>query len=488
MRLGLLWALGVVSGLIGALVLFDALPGINWTIWTVLVVAGLVAYRRPDPPTLKAMALPLGFAVVLAVGASITTTPILLAAILAMVASLLALALLVAPEGNALDDYGAADILTAPLFGLGQTFGGAMAMIVDTAESSGTTRERPALRGALLAAPVVIVLALLFATADPVLGRGRQAVYEALSTFDALPRVIFGVLLTLFVAGAFYSSRRTKLRRAPWANGARTHGAIGLTERRIILGAAAAMSWIFVLLQISYLFGTTPSVAGSGVTFADYARRGFGELCVAATGVALLIVAAHQRLPAADEARARSSLMWPSLALLGAECCVLFSAFHRVSLYEGAYGYTTSRVYAQAYMIIILVVLMALAWHVLREFRVRVLARQVMTIALATLAILVFWNADAWVARENVSRYAQTGKLDVAYLGKSLSPDAYPALVEALPRLAPQERDTLALTLAKQYSSWAMLHEPSAWYEWNLRRSAARSAQAALPQVSHSGS
>ena len=54
-------------------------------------------------------------------------------------------------------------------------------------------------------------------------------------------------------------------------------------------------------------------------------------------------------------------------------------------------------------MIITLLVLIALAWHVLRDFRVRMLAREVMTIALTTLAVLVFWNTDAWVAPARTS-------------------------------------------------------------------------------------
>ncbi|MEO7217749.1 MAG: DUF4173 domain-containing protein [Gemmatimonadaceae bacterium] len=483
MRLGLLWALAVASGAVAALVLYDSVPGINWTAWTVLTVAGLVAVRQPDSATRRAMALPLGFAVVLSVGAAVTTTEPILVVIVAMVASLLALAVVIAADGDDAEDYGAVAILTVPIKGLWQTIRGATALAADTAKSAGGTEQRPVLRGVMMAVPVVVILALLFASADPLLARGRDMLQNSLSTFDALPRVIFGLVVAIFVASAYYSSRFAGRRITLAASSARADSEIGVTERQIVLGAAAAISWLFVLLQISYLFGKQPSTIGSGITFADYARRGFGELCVAATGVALLIAAAHQRIPPRDQARAHKSLVWPSLALLGAECCVIFSAFHRVSLYEGAYGYTTSRVYAQAYMIITLLVLVALARHVLRDFRVRKLAREVMTIALATLVVLVFWSADAWVARANIARYAATGKLDVAYLGDSLSPDAYPALVESLPKLVAADRGTLVAKLAKHYASREELKESPAWYEWNLRRSAARRLDLPEPKV-----
>lgn len=476
MRLGLLWTLGALSGVLGAAIVFDALPGINWGMWIVVTAAGLLAYRRPDPATLRVIALPLGFAIILAAGASVTTTPILIVAILLIAASLLALTLLVAPGHATALNYGAIRIITAPFQGLAGTVRGAASAITATVELRSTPRESPVLRGSLIAVPVVLVLVLLFATADPVLARGRDFVYDALSTFTDLPRIGFGLLLTLFVTGAYVASRVV----APW-NIERTaapdlRSGIGLTERRIVLGAAGAVSWLFVLLQMSYLFGTLPSVAGSGFTYAEYARRGFGELAVAATGVALLIVATHQRLPVDDEPRARRGLMWPSLALIAAVCCILVSAFHRVSLYEDAYGYTTARVYAQAYMILTLVIISILTWHVLRDFDVRALARATMTVALATLATLIFWNADAWVARANLDRYAQTGKIDVPYLTRGLSPDAYPTLVQSLPRVAAPERAQIVAGLATQFAHESSLRADPSWYEWNLRRSRARSA------------
>jgi len=46
----------------------------------------------------------------------------------------------------------------------------------------------------------------------------------------------------------------------------------------------------FLLLQLSYLFGNAPARIGSGVTFAEYARRGFAELTTVATLCTLLVV------------------------------------------------------------------------------------------------------------------------------------------------------------------------------------------------------
>lgn len=486
MPLRRLWILAGAIGTLGALVLFDAQPGINWPLWTAITAGGLLAYRRPDARTRNAIVLPLAFAVALTGGAAVTTTPLLLFLVFAIGASLLALAVVLAGTPERARTYGAPEILTAPIRAFAYTLRGTLRTMMTTLESTGSARDNPALRGSLIAVPVVLVFALLFATADPVFARGRDAVLDALGSWSLLPRVIFGIVLTLFVLGAFVASCAMPVmpvmpaaaRRAPagepWAP------RLGLTERRIVLGATAAVSWLFVLFQLSYLFGTAPAVAGSGITFAEYAHRGFGELAVAATGAALLIVAAESGMSERSGTRGSRALALPALVLLTAVVCILVSAFHRITVYENAYGFTTMRVYVQAYLAMTLVILVALAWQVLHAFDARALARHVMTIALATLTVLVYWNGDAWVARANIDRFAQTGKLDTDYLTRGLSPDAIPAVVAALPRLPAADAARITAALAHEYMRRPALRTGSDWYEWNTRRARARAALLAL--------
>jgi hypothetical protein len=480
MRLLHLWVLGALAGLAGALLVFDARPGLNWLIWTCIAVIGFIVYRRPEKEMLRTLAVPLGFAVVLAAGAVVTTTPPLLFAIGVIVASLLALSILLASDPVSPGDYGAVAILSAPFRGLARTARGIFTGASDTMESLGAARMSPVLRGSLIAAPVVIVLALLFATADPLLARGRDAIYDTLADWTDIPRIVFGILLTLFVIGAYVASSMTTPHVARAGVPGMWLDRIGLTERRVVLYAAAAMSWLFVVLQISYLFGTIPSVAGSGITFAEYAHRGFAELTVAATGVSLLIVAVHRTLPSTGARELKRGIAPPSLVLLAAVGCILFSAFHRLTVYEDAYGYTPARVYAQVYIGLTLLILVLLAWQVTQSFDVRSLARHVMMASLCALTALVFWNGDAWVARANIDRYAQTGKLDTEFLARELSPDAYPALVASLPKIAEPERAQLVRALAHEYSRSSELKTEPNWFEWNLRRGMARGAVSPL--------
>jgi hypothetical protein len=95
------------------------------------------------------------------------------------------------------------------------------------------------------------------------------------------------------------------------------------------------------------------------------------------------------------------------------------------------------------------------------------------------LAGLAFWNHEAFIVRRNVARFAGTPKLDVAYLGYSLSVDAVPALLAARGAMPAEQaaQVTKCLNWRRNFD-----HEFSAgpWYEYNVRRAAAIEAMKSL--------
>jgi Domain of unknown function (DUF4173) len=100
---------------------------------------------------------------------------------------------------------------------------------------------------------------------------------------------------------------------------------------------------LFVGLQIAYLFGARDTLEAAGLTYSDYARRGFFEL-VAAAALAGGLVAAL------DRAIAPRSRWFVGLAI-GLMCLtaiVLVSAAIRLRLYQEAYGWTELRFYVYA--------------------------------------------------------------------------------------------------------------------------------------------
>jgi hypothetical protein len=238
----------------------------------------------------------------------------------------------------------------------------------------------------------------------------------------------------------------------------------------MVLWSAAAVLWLFVLLQASYLVHSPPSAVGSGVTFADFARRGFGELSFAATLIGAIILILEYTRPASATEPDRASLRHLELALIVALELVLVSAFRRVILYEQAYGFTTARVFAQAYMIVMALCLIALALEISRERISIAFGRRVAEIALGVFTILVFWNFEAWIVNENIDRARTTGKFDAVYASR-LSSDALPTLVARRGEIPLPVQDTLD-------TMFACKQQPGArrWFEWNRSVNAAAEA------------
>ena len=198
----------------------------------------------------------------------------------------------------------------------------------------------------------------------------------------------------------------------------------------------------------------------AGLTYAEYAREGFAQLLVAAA-LTLAVVAGAARL-----ARGGNRLLLR--VLLGALCLltlvIVASALRRLDLYEDAYGFSRLRLSAHAIGLWLgglfgLVLAAGLTRHA------RWLPRAIVGATGTALLAFSLVNPDGLVARHNVERWRETGKLDLGYVG-SLSADAVPALAE----LPPVLRDR---ALRRQRRRLAR-HER--WSSANLARARARHA------------
>jgi Domain of unknown function (DUF4173) len=316
------------------------------------------------------------------------------------------------------------------------------------------------------------VFTWILSDADPVLARLREDLAEALARLEFVPRLVFfAALLTAALGGCGIALRRGRA-QDPVPAAPTPAPRLADTERLVVLGSVIAVFTAFLLLQVSYLFGNTPAIQGSGVTFAEYARRGFAELSTVAT-LATLLLAGLDRW-AARGAREPWARLASVVVVVEVEV-LLASALRRLWLYESAYGFTTTRLHAHVYMVGMAVFLALLGWDLWRGLNGGRLARRGAAIAaLATLA-LVYWNHEAWIVRRNVERYVRTDQLDTAYLVSKLSPNAVPALVAALPRLSPALADGVRDGLRRRYGT-AHPGDPCRWFEWNRGRERAVAA------------
>jgi hypothetical protein len=293
------------------------------------------------------------------------------------------------------------------------------------------------LRGVFIAIPILVVLIGLLSSADLIFA---DYVVDALAWLDLerLTRFSRGVLIVvvsaLFFLGALLTALRIKgdtrwLRRSE----IRMPSFLGMIESMVVLICVDLVFTGFVAVQFTYLFGGQSNIVATGYTYAEYARRGFGELTAVAVlclGLITLLSASTRR----EGARDRRWFNGFAALLVGFVGVILFSALKRLLMYENAFGFTRLRTYTHIAILWMAVLCLAFLALLIAE-RLRRFAPIVALGIVGFSATLNLLNVDAFIIHRNAARFEASGKLDVQYIFR-LSYDAVPELVD-LAKLAP---------------------------------------------------
>lgn len=324
--------------------------------------------------------------------------------------------------------------------------------------------SRPVLRGVVVAAGLVAVFGLLFASSDAAFATLAGRVLPRL---DGLlwARILTGTAALTFATAAALVALRPVV--TPAAGRPRERPRV---EWVLPLAALDLRFAAFVAVQVTVLFGGEAHVLRtSGLTYAEYARQGFWQLLVVAA-LTLMVVALATRLVPRDRAGDRLILRLLLGGLCGLTLVVLASASRRLGLYEQAYGLTRLRIGVAATLwwlaaLLVLVLLAGASRHS------PWLPRATVAVTGLALAVFALANPDARIAESGVDRAQQGKPVDTGYLS-TLSADAVPALA----RLADPDLRGCAL------SGLAVRERASGgWRDWNLARSRAEPVLAGQP-------
>ncbi len=303
-------------------------------------------------------------------------------------------------------------------------------------------------RGLMFALPVIVIFAFLLGSADAVFANVVNQAFNGLRDLfglqyldDTLGRLVFAGALAIFVTGTLgyglmRSPAEVEAEMAPSADeAAPTADAttqknkpgikLSMIESGIILGSVAALFGLFVAIQFTYFFGGQTTLEVTGLSYAQYARRGFFELVavsVLTLGLSLLL----DRITIRQERR--ENLIFRGLALLivGLTTIMLISAAQRMYLYEEAFGFTQLRVYVHV-AIVWMGVLFGVFALALFRLRPNIFSFGLLLVIIGYLATLNLMNVDAYIAERNIARYQAGQELDIAFLN-ILSEDAVPVI------------------------------------------------------------
>lgn len=201
-------------------------------------------------------------------------------------------------------------------------------------------------------------------------------------------------------------------------------------DARMVLVTVNAIFTFYVALQAKYLF--SGATLPNGVTYADYARRGYGELLVA-TMLASIVVYVVMKATKKSELRKRDTYLGGLLVILNVFVAV--SAWKRLSLYESAFGWTMTRFVARMGLVcIFLGSLLLLAWVLKKISSQRLYASNWYVLA-TVLLLSAMLNPMGLIVRKNITeRPSREVPIDVTHM-LSASADSYRALCEMAPSL-----------------------------------------------------
>lgn len=339
------------------------------------------------------------------------------------------------------------------------------------------------LGGVALAAPFVVVFAVLFSSADAVFARTLEQLIDLKRLGELLGEAPGRLTLALVVAWAAAGVLWTTSRPSRDSSEGTARPLLGVDTATVALLIIDVLFAAFVTLQLAYLFGGRDTLDAAGITYSAYARRGFFELIA----VVVLVGGLLFGLELTVRARRRHYLV-AAFVLLSLAGAVLVSAYRRLDLYQQAYGWSELRLYAFAGIAFLALALAIFAGSVARGRMAFVVPLLVVAGVIVGLVVNVI-GPSGHIVRANIDRVIDPSALPVdarrsldVWALWPLGDGAVPDLVARFDLLPESDRRGVFDLLRAR---GRLPHGPPDWRGWNLDRERARTALGEWERVPH---
>ncbi len=241
---------------------------------------------------------------------------------------------------------------------------------------------------------------------------------------------------------------------------------LGFTESAIILACVNLLFAFFVIVQFKYFFGGQANVVVDGYTFAEYARKGFGELVWVAI-FSLILFLGLSAITRRGSERKQHWFSVLSLVLVSLVGVILVSSFMRLGLLEAAYGFTRLRTYSHVFMVWLGILLAAVLVLEIIPYRRGFAMAAFLTVIGFGLTLNAI-NVDGFIVKANVARVADGKELDYLYF-QELSTDSVPqALQEFRSMRSTDAKHLLGASLACRASTLEIQLKNWQWQGYHI--------------------
>lgn len=395
---------------------------------------------------------------------------------------------------KALQNFGALYMLQAPFVIFGQYFVRISEFLKKYRSNllgpvKATSAIKRIMVGVAISIPFLFVFFMLFASADPTFGQAFADIIDSFvkiffKDFATFVEFIFKIIVGIFVGAHlmvwhFYS----------WKD--ESELAHTLSTIKDFHNSEYKKNWdyitvfgflflidllflVFVIAQLNYLFSGESNVIGSEAqfTYAQYARRGFGELVFAAAIVYAILFVVN--IKTALVTNASRILFGISTSLLAVFTLMIgASSMYRLMILQDIYGFTDIRTWAIVGTF--LVTALVISTIVLVWFK-NYVKNSSLAMALGIMGLIgfyIFFPMDYYLGSSNLNRYEKTGQIDLPYM-LNLNDEALPVLIQLVEDSKIPESGEIAIleNLENRYKEykenydWRM-YSPSLAYQYS---------------------
>lgn len=317
----------------------------------------------------------------------------------------------------------------------------------------------------LISVPCVAVLLIVLSNADMVFSIKTNEFLTSiveLVNFHTVFVIACGILAGLYLFGSVYCAlidrQSVRDKKCVTLKG-------DLLIINILLSVILFVYTLFVAVQFKYLFAGSELPAG--LTYTEYARKGFFEL-LALTGVNLAVILAVVKLGKSCEGK--WLILTKSLChyLCAVTVVLLVSSFYRMMLYTADDGLTRLRLFVMGFLIFEALGLIVTFFYIAKpKFNITLVY---VTVALVYYMVLNIVPADNIIAKNQIERYMNNKCDGIDYIF-TLSADAVPAMEILLENEIDVQVRSEAMGFIKRVTSSDI---PRRWQRYNLSVERAR--------------
>ena len=385
-------------------------------------------------------------------------------------------------------DYILADFFKAlfvsPFFAFTQLFKG---MFSGRAKSGGKFISKTLLGIALAIIPTAIVLALLCYDDSFYELLCRIFDFNLADIFSHIFSLGFAIPIGMYIYGLFISSSDKLCEEIMTADEcSKGFRKMRIAPRVTILVAAIPVLLVYVVFFISQLDYYVSGFTGylpSYLSYAQYAREGFFQLCTVSVINLVIILLALMFMKRKTE-KPPVSLKILTVIYSLFTLVLISTAISKMVMYIDYYGLTQKRVYATWFMILLAIIFIIIA---LKQFIPRIKAiAGCFAVCVILFAALSLSNVDAHIAQYNVDRY-MSGTLEQLDIDdfEDLGDSAIPEMVRLYNHLLENKNsglsmdDSLNYALLKselEYRATCLKNQDGEIFSFNIPASRAKKA------------